>query len=60
MFGGDFSDWELGDVFCDAQFGAYFLVILRLFLFLLLVFEAFLLGISFFVRLGLFLGRRSG
>jgi hypothetical protein len=46
--------------FCDAQFGTFFLVILRLFLFLVLVFEAFLLGVSFFVRLGLFSGRRSG
>jgi hypothetical protein len=47
-----------GECFSDAQFGAYFLVFLRLFLFLVLVFEAFLLG--FFFRLGLFLGRRGG
>jgi hypothetical protein len=48
------------DVFFDAQFGANFLVVLRLFLFLVVVFEAFLLGVSYFVRLGLSLPMRSG
>ena len=43
-----------GECFSDAQFGAYFLVVLRLFLFLVLVFEAFLLGFFFFLGLGYF------